>query len=534
MYLMAIDLGTGSARAVIFDGTGRQVASAHREWSHHPEPGVSGSQVFDTRQNWRLIAECTREVLARSGVSPDAIRAVSATSMREGMVLFDDEGDEIWACPNVDARAAAEATELVESDRARGIYDRAGDWVSITSPARLMWIRNNAPDVFERTARLGMLSDWALYRLCGRLVTDPSVGSSSGMFDLANRTWSREIADWIGVSPSIFPEVVDSGTMVGAVSAIAAEETGLAEGTQVVVGGGDTQMALVGIGSRDPNTVTVIGGSFWQTTSLEDRPVVDPEARLRTLCHATPDRWMIEGIGFYCGISMRWFRDAFCEPEMAEAHARGVDPYVVMEERASNVPAGSDGVVAIFSNVMDAKRWVQATPGFLQFSLDPPHASTRAHCIRALEEATAYATRRHIEIIEEVVGREMSRILFSGGAAQGVLWPQILADVSGLPVDVPIVKESTALGAAICAGIATSMFDDVQATSFGGVERTYQPDHNTHRVYNKHYQRWQRLYPELLDLTEKGLLRPMWWPAGVTPPPDLLADAVLENGEGHA
>jgi autoinducer 2 (AI-2) kinase len=523
VYVMAIDLGTGSTRAVVFDLAGHQVASAHREWSHLPRPGVPGSQEFDTARNWALIVECVQEVLARPEVTPERIAAISTTSMREGMVLFDDDGVEIWACPNVDARAGAEAGELVRSDRAREIYDRAGDWVSITAPARLMWIRNHAPDVFERTARLGMLADWALYRLSGRLVTDPSVGSSSGMFDLARREWSPDIAEWLGLPSSIFPEVVDSGTEIGGVSPEAAELTGLVAGTPVVVGGADTQMALVGIGSHDPNSVTVIGGSFWQTTSLEDRPVIDPEARLRTLCHAVPDRWMIEGIGFYCGIAMRWFRDAFCEPETAEATTRGVDPYVVMEERASSVSPGSGGVVAIFSNAMDAKRWVQASPGFLQLALDPPEPSTRAHCIRALEEATAYVTRRHIEIIEEVVGREMSRILFTGGAAQGFLWPQIVSDVTGLPVDVPVVKESTALGAAICAGTATGAFTDTEAAAFGRVERTFEPDPATHRTYTTYYQHWRRVYQELLSLSQRGLLRPMWWPAGVDAPPDPLA-----------
>jgi autoinducer-2 kinase len=525
MYLMAIDLGTGSTRAVIFDETGLQVASAQREWSHRPEPGAPGSQVFDTAMNWRLICECVREVLETSDIPARDIAAVSTTSMREGIVLFDSDGREIWGCPNVDARAGAEAAELIRSSRARDIYDRAGDWVSITSPARLMWIRNHAPDVFDGAARLGMLSDWALYRLSGRLVTDPSAGSSSGMFDLSERTWSSEIADWVGVSPAIFPEVVDSGTPIGGVTAAAAAETGLAEGTPVVVGGADTQMALVGMGARDPNTVTVIGGSFWQATSLEETPVIDPEARLRTLCHAAPGLWMIEGIGFYCGIAMRWFRDAFCDAERAEASARGVDPYGVMEEVASKVPPGSGGVVAVFSNAMDAKRWVQASPGFLQFSVDSPEPTGRAHCIRALEEATAYATRSHVEIIEGVVGREIRRAVFTGGAAQGFLWPQILADVLGIPVDVPVVKESTALGAAISAGIGVGVFRDHADARPAAIERTYEPAPQVHRVYTQHYEHWRRLYPELVGLTERGLLRPMWWPAGVPAPPDPLETA---------
>ena len=113
---------------------------AQREWSHAELPGVPGSQVFDTETNWKLIAECVRQVLAQPGVDPSAIRALSTTSMREGMVLYDTEGREIWACPNVDSRSAAEAEDLIREGAAGKIFAEAGDWVSITAPARLRWL----------------------------------------------------------------------------------------------------------------------------------------------------------------------------------------------------------------------------------------------------------------------------------------------------------------------------------------------------------------------------------------------------------
>ena len=116
--------------------------------------------------------------------------------------------------------------------------------------------------------------------------------------------------------------------------------------------------------------------------------------RSATLC---PGQWMTEGIGFYCGIVMRWLRDALCEPEKAEAARLGVDPYVVMERAAAEVPAGSNGLLAIFSNVMDVKRWVQAVPSFVGFDVDDPTRTDRRACIRAVEEQAAFATRGHLE-----------------------------------------------------------------------------------------------------------------------------------------
>src|SRR5262249_16384126 len=273
--------------------------------------------------------------------SADGVRAVSATSMREGMVLYDARGDEIWACPNVDSRAGEEAADLVRSGVAQEIYDLAGDWVAITAPARLLWIARHEPDIFASIAHFGMLGDCILTKLAGVFVTDPSLGSSSGMFDLAARDWSDRVLEVCGLDRSVFPEVVEPGTVVGSITSQAAAETGLRQGTPVVVGGADTQLGLLGIGRTRPGRLTVVGGSFWESTVVLDEPLIDPRARLRTLCHTVSDRWMIEGIGFYCGIVMRWFRDAFCELEKAEAERQGVDVYHLLERGAASLPPGS-------------------------------------------------------------------------------------------------------------------------------------------------------------------------------------------------
>jgi autoinducer 2 (AI-2) kinase len=284
---------------------------------------VPGSFSFDTQANWPLIVACVRGALAGADVGGYAVAAVSATSMREGMVLYDEAGRELWACPNVDGRGGAEAAELVASGAAAEIYRRGGDWVAITAPPRLLWLQRHEPELFSRVRGLGMFSDWIVHRLCGRQVTEPSAGSSTALFDLETRTWSAASLELCGLSPDVVPEVVESGTVVGAISPAAADGTGLRVGTPVVTGGADTQLALIGIGVTEPGSRTVVGGTFWQHTAVLDRPLVDPQRRLRTLCHAQPDRWMIEGIGFLCGLTMRWFRDAFCAAEATAAVAAG-------------------------------------------------------------------------------------------------------------------------------------------------------------------------------------------------------------------
>jgi autoinducer 2 (AI-2) kinase len=514
--LLALDAGTGSCRAVLFDVGGKQLGMAQREWAHAERPGVPGSQVFDTETNWGLITECVRQVLSQSGVDASAVRALSTTSMREGMVLYDDSGRELWACPNVDSRAGVEAADLVERGLAETIYRHGGDWVAITAPARLLWIQRNEPEVFKKTRHLTMLADWITQRLTGEFATDPSIGSSSGMFDLDQRRWSRDVIEICGMREDVFPAVVEPGTAAGAVSASAASATGLVAGTPVIVGGADTQLGLVGIGMVEPGRFTVVGGTFWQHTIGLSEAVIDPKARLRTLCHALPGQWMMEGIGFYCGLTMRWFRDAFCDLEKLEAERSGVDAYTLMERAAKGVPPGSNDVIAIMSNLMVASRWIHASPAFLQFNVGDPTGSGKKECIRAIEEAAAYVSYGHQRIIEEITGSRIDHAVFTGGASKGKLWPRVLADVLGIPVSVPRVKESTALGAAMFAGIGSGLFPDVataaaQVVSF---EETLEPDPEIHRQYEGLYEKWRRVYGAELSLVENGLLKPLWRAAG--------------------
>jgi autoinducer 2 (AI-2) kinase len=514
--LLAIDCGTGSARAILFDAEGAVAGIGRREWSHRCEAGVSGSQTFDTAANWSLVCACVKEALHAAGTgAPQRVAGVSATSMREGMVLFDADGRELWACPNVDGRAGAEAAELVRDGVADEIYAIAGDWVSITAPARLLWLRRHRPEILAATAHIGMLADWVVRRLSGAWTTDPSLGSSSALFDLAQRTWSDQLVARLGIDRAVFPDVAESGTVAGEITRSAAEATGLRPGTPVVVGGADTQLGLLGAGIGEPGGVTIVGGSFWQQTALVDRPVIDPERRLRTLCHAVPDRWMIEGIGFYSGLAMRWFRDAFCADAVERARREGVDPYAVLEREARSVPPGAHGLFAVVSNLMDAKRWVHATPAFVGFDVDAPERSGRAACFRALQESAAYVSRGHLAIIEEVTGARPDEIVLTGGAANGWLWPEIVADVLGVPLRIPAVKESSALGTAICAGLGAGVFADASVGSrLVATERVVEPDPAATAVYEELYDRWRTVYARALELTETGAVRPLWRAAG--------------------
>jgi autoinducer 2 (AI-2) kinase len=165
---------------------------------------------------------------------------------------------------------------------------------------------------------------------------------------------------------------------------------------------------------------------------------------------------------------------------------------------------------------MDVKRWVQAPPSFVGFDVHDPTRTDRRACIRAVEEQAAFATRGHLAILEELTGRRFTEIGFAGGGAKGALWPRIVADVLGVTVKVPEVQESTALGAALFAGLGVGLYDDLATVTreIVRVERTIEPDPANRAAYDDAFARWTAIYPRILGLAEDRLAPPMWWPAG--------------------
>jgi autoinducer 2 (AI-2) kinase len=159
---------------------------------------------------------------------------------------------------------------------------------------------------------------------------------------------------------------------------------------------------------------------------------------------------------------------------------------------------------------------VHGAPAFIGFDVANPDGSGRAACFRAIEESAAYVSLGHLRIVEELTGIEVEEAVLTGGAAKGTLWPQIIADTLGVVVRIPVVKESTALGAAIYAGVGAGLYDDAAraAGEIARFERTAEPDPAVHTTYLELYERWLELYRRALELSEAGLVRPLWRAAG--------------------
>ncbi|HHX2090703.1 TPA: autoinducer-2 kinase [Klebsiella pneumoniae] len=445
-YLLALDAGTGSIRAVIFDLNGRQLAVGQAEWKHLSVDNVPGSMEFDLTTNWQLACQCIRQALDAARLSAADIQSVACCSMREGIVLYDRNGEAIWACANVDARASREVAELKEIHDYRfesEVYEVSGQTLALSAMPRLLWLAHHRPDIYRKAATITMISDWLAAKLSGELAVDPSNAGTTGMLDLFSRDWRPALLDMAGLR-------------------------------------------------------------------------TDPQMNIRVNPHVIPGMAQAESISFFTGLTMRWFRDAFCAEEKLIAERLGVDAYSLLEEMASRVPAGSHGVMPIFSDAMHFKQWYHAAPSFINLSIDPEKCN-KATLFRALEENAAIVSACNLAQISQFSGVTFDSLVFAGGGSKGALWSQILSDVTGLPVRVPVVREATALGCAIAAGTGAGLYDDMASTGERLVSwhREFTPNPQHRELYQEMMSKWQTVYADQLGLVDSGLTTSMWQAPGL-------------------
>lgn len=534
-YLMAIDAGTGSVRAIIFDTKGNQISVAQREWVHLEVEGVPNSMTFDTDTNWDLVIWCIQTVLEKASLQGSDIAAVSATSMREGIVLYDKEGEVLWSVANIDARADEEVRYL--KGNYRGIeenfyqiamkedikdieetfYQISGQTFALGALPRILWLKNHHSERYEKVASISMIGDWILAKLSGIIATDPSNGGTTGIFSLKKRDWDASMAEKVGIKADIFPLCLEPGTVMGTVTDHAAQKTGLSTETQVVMGGGDVQLGAAGLGVVEEGQAAILGGSFWQqVVNIKSTTPPPSNMSIRINPHVIDGLSQAEGITFFSGLIMRWFRDAFCELEKMEAQKQGLDAYTVLEEKAKKVPVGSYGITPVFSDSMKYGKWYHAAPSFLNLCLDP-NICNKASMFRSLEENACIVSAINLEKIKQFSNLEIEEIVFAGGASKGELWCQILSDVTGCKIKIPKVTEATALGAAMAAGVGAGIYENISKAAQKLVvwDKEYIPNMENYTEYQNIQKRWQEIYEDQLNLVDRGLTQSMWKAPGV-------------------
>ncbi len=500
-YILAHDLGTSGNKATLFSEEGRLIGSAVYAY---------GTEYFnetwveqDPADWWRAVCETSRALISETGVSNADIAAVSFSGQMMGCLCVDRAGNPlrksiIWA----DQRAQAQARALGEKIPLREFYGIVGHRNAASyGLQKLMWVRDNEPEIYEATYKTLNAKDYIVMKLTGNFLTEPSDASSNACVDLKTLGWSERLIEYAGVDYDKFPKIVPSTFVAGGVTAAAAAETGLAEGTKVVMGGGDGLCANVGAGSVRPGkSFSYVGSSAWIATTSEV-PVLDEGMRTVTWAHIVPGLYAPNGTMQSAGGAYAWLKNELGRFESFEAQRLGLSPYQLIDAQIAESPAGSNGVIFLPYLLGErAPRWnVDARGAFLGLKME----NERRDMFRSVLEGVTMNLSIILDILRQQI--PIDEILVIGGGAKGAVWRQMMADIYGARIVAPaLLEEATSMGAAVTGGVGVGLFKDFDAIDrFIDIRYTHEPIEKNVAAYKPVKEMFELCYQSMLPVYEK-------------------------------
>jgi xylulokinase len=462
---------------------------------YHPKPLWAEQDPDDW---WASVVKTVKEVLKVANATGEDVIGVSVDSQREAVVLLDSHSRKlmnsiIW----LDQRAITQQEEVKNIILLNEVINITGVPIDfIFSAPKILWIKENRPDVYAKTRKFLCAKDYIIYKLTGEMLTDHSMASRTMLFDIKKHCWSERICEALGIDMNLLPLVKGSWEVAGEIPGDVARLTGLEKDTPVACGGGDRPCEALGAGVVREGMVNIGTGTGSTFEVPLSEPKVDVKSRIDCCCHVIPNTWEYEIVINSTGASLSWFKDNFGLDEIIRARNRGVSPYQLFDEEASNINIGADGLF-YYPYLWGAKAPVFnpiAKGVFLGFS----YGHGRTHFTRAILEGVAYQFLGVIKLLKNL-GVPVSRISMVGGEVKSRLWNQIKADVINLPIEIPYVTEAASLGSAILAGLATKTYPDVNRAikNVVKIETIYNPRNELHEKYIKIYKTYRRIYTYL-------------------------------------
>ena len=526
IYFLGIDVGTGGTRALLMDEAGRVVASGTEEHQAFTslQPGWAEQ---DPRDWWRACGVAVGKALNKSAARADAVACVGFSGQMHGAVLLDAAGEVvrpalIWC----DQRTEKQSCELAEKFGTEHLIQlTCNPPLTNFTLTKLLWVRENEPQLWARVRYIMLPKDYVRFRLTGDRAIDVADASGTLLLDVARRTWSEEVLSGTGIEKSFLPALYESPEICGELSAAGAAATGLKIATPVVAGAGDQAAGAVGMGIVRAGVVSATIGTSGVVFAATDRPALDPRGRLHTFCHAIPGRWHVMGVTQAAGLSLRWFRDTFgigsvirdankelrivpesilneipegipLNPDASYVCPVEKDPYEFLSEEAATAPAGAEGL--LWAPYLMGERTPHLDPNARGALVGLTPAHRRAHVIRAILEGVAFSLKDSFSIFEEMKV-PLTKIRLGGGGARSLLWRQIQADVYAHEVELVESEEGAAYGAAILAAVGAGRFASVDEACDAviRVASRVTPKAADSALLQKQYATFRRLYPAL-------------------------------------
>ena len=456
-YILSHDLGTSGNKAALFDSDGAMLGS---ELYNYPVHYFNESWAEQNPNDWwQAVCASTAALIERTHIDNKDIAAVCFSGQMMGCLCVDRKGTPlgdamIWA----DQRSVTQTAAIKARITPQEYYTITGHRLSPSyGIEKLMWVRDNQPDIYQKTYKALNAKDYIVLKMTGHFMTEPTDASGFGCMDLLLRTWSPRIIEAAGIDVNKLPDIWPSIHVGGAVTREAARQTGLCPGTPVVLGGGDGMCANVGAGSVRPGkTYCSMGSSAWVATTSA-KPMLDDE--MRTVCwpHVVPGFYAPNGTMQSGGGAYNWLKNTVCLHETAMAQERGVCAYDLMNVQIEQSPPGANGVIFLPYLLGErSPRWSSFARGtFLGIKME----NTRGDLMRSVLEGVAMNLALIFDVFRQ--HEKIEELLLIGGGAKGSVWAQIIADILGARVLIPeVVGEAASMGAAVTGGVGVGLFKD--------------------------------------------------------------------------
>ena len=489
-YLMGIDLGTSSVKTIVMDYSGTIIAIASEEYPINTP--MKGYAEQHPEIWWEATVKTIQRVLQKPNVDKHLIKSIGLSGQMHGMVLIDKTGSVIrpaiiWC----DQRSKSQVDELYNKIGKDELGQLTLNPIATGfQTASLMWIKENEPEIYERTYKVILPKDYIRLKLTGEIYTDITDASSTLAFNTSKKEWATNLIKNIGLDIEKYPKCGAPTDIAGSVTENASRQTGLMQGTTVVYGGGDQPMQAVGNGIVTPGTISSTIGTGGQIFTPINEPIYDKLLRTHTFCNAVNGTWNIMGASLCAGLSLRWFS----ENVIKDSDFKKIDC------EAMKLLPGCEGL--LFLPYLTGERTPHMDPNArgVFFGLSLRHSYV--HMARAIMEGVVFALKDSLEIFGSL-GIKADRIIASGGGTKSKLWLQIQSDIFGREVYTTKTTEQACVGAAIVAGVGCGIYSDVQEACNIVVrlnEDITLPSKENSSAYEHYYSIYKELYKRNKDL----------------------------------
>ncbi len=486
-YLIGIDLGSSFAKTSLFDLNGH--ACGDVSCDNHPQQPRPGVAEYDGPAMLAATVRALRELVDREGLQPGEVAAIATDGMISGTMGIDQAGEATTPyTTTLDMRFAPELNDVMARFH-EPIRRLTGAGQPCFAP-KMQWIRREFPDVFKRTAKFVTAAGYVAGKLAGLTAADAFIDYTylwaTGLSDTVNYAWSGELCDAMNLPATLLPRIVPASQIIGGISREMAAATGLPAGTPIVAGCGDQAACYLAAGVTKPGRMGDGAGTYPILAFCTDYFRPDTAAmRTEIMASTVPGMWNPVSLIIGGGLTHHWFKEQFASGDAAQADAKGTSVYAILDEKAGRLGPGSEKVFFIPHL---AGRACPTNTDYRGMWVGFSWAHRREHFYRAVLESIAYDQYHALKSLRAAYPENpVEEIYVYSGGARSALWNQIKADVMGVPYVALDREDLGALGAAILAGHAVGLIDDLASASTRFVKgtRRYEPDAKVHQYYQQ-------------------------------------------------